>query len=98
MKTMEKPQLIPLYIGKQFKVLEVTGNAEVNMPLQYCTSETVVTIQKGRVILIIDETEKELTTGMSVLLPTRKEHSLKIIESLKAQVVMAKDATIKFES
>ena len=98
MKTMEKPQLIPLYFGEQFKVLEVTGNAEVNMPLQYCTSETVVTIQKGRAILIIDEAEKELATGMSVLLPARKEHSLKIIESLKAQVVMAKDATIEFES
>lgn len=98
MKMVEKPQLSPVFFGEQFKVLEVTGNAEVNMPLHYCTSEVVVTIQKGRAILIIDNAEKELTTGMSVLLPARKEHSLKIIESLKAQVVMAKDATIEFES
>jgi|SRR5690606_2076670 len=96
MKTIEKPQLSPLHLGEQFKVLEVTGNAKADMPIHYCTSEAVVIIQQGRAILIIDEAEKELTPGMSVLLPAKKKHSLKIIEPLKAQVVMAKEASIEF--
>lgn len=33
MKMVEKPHLSPVFFGEQFKVLEVTGNAEVNMPL-----------------------------------------------------------------
>jgi len=98
METIEKPQLSPLHVGEQFKVLEVTGIAEADMPLHYCTSEAVVIIQKGKAILSIDGERKELSPGMSVLLPARKKHTLKVIEPLKAQVVMAKDASIEFAS
>lgn len=96
MDTLEKPQLIPLYLGEQFKVLEVSGNAEANMPLHYCTSEAVINIQKGRAILSMDGEEKKLLPGVSILLPANKVHSLKVIEALKAFVVMARDAAIKF--
>lgn len=98
MKVIEKPQLKPLYVGEQFKVLEVTGNAGADMPLHYCTSEAVVTIQQGRAVLSIDGEAKELTPGMSVLLPAQKKHSLKVVDTLKAQVVMAKEASIEFAS
>ncbi len=96
MDTLEKPQLTPLYLGEQFKVLEVSGKEEANMPLHYCTSEAVINIQKGRAILRMDGEEKELLPGVSILLPANKNHSLKIEDAFIAFVVMAKDATIKF--
>lgn len=95
---MEKPQLKPLYMGEQFKVLEVTGNSQAYMPLHYCTSEAAVTIQQGRAELSIDGETKELGPGMSVLLPAKKKHSLRVIDTLKAQVVMAREASIEFAS
>lgn len=93
-----RPQLAPLHSGDQFKVLEVTGDAGADMPLHYCTSEAVINVQEGRAILTIDDKEKELFRGTVILLPANKVHSLKITENLKAFVVMAKEAAIKFAS
>lgn len=98
MKTIEKPLLSLLHLGEQFKVLEVTGNAEADMPLHYCTSEAVVSVQQGEAILTIDGTGKKLNPGTSVILPARKKHYLRVVEPLKALVVMAKEATIEFAS
>lgn len=95
-QVIEKLQVKALYVGKQFKVLEVTGNAGIDMPLHYCTSEAVVAIQQGRATLYIDGEIKELTSGMSVLLPANKKHSLKVVDTLRAQVVMTKEASIEF--
>jgi quercetin dioxygenase-like cupin family protein len=91
-----KPQLAPLHAGDEFKVLEVTGEAGADMPLHYCTSEAVINVQEGRAILTIDDKEKELLRGTTILLPANKVHSLKVTEALKAFVVMAKEADIKF--
>jgi quercetin dioxygenase-like cupin family protein len=91
-----KPQLAPLYLGDQFKVLAVTGNAGADMPLHYCTSEAVVNVQQGSAILTMDDKRKEISPGMAVLIPANKAHTLSVTASFKAFVVMSKDATIKF--
>ena len=95
-KTIEKPQLNPLFVGKQFKVIEITGSASADMPLHYCTSEAVVTTQKGEATLTIDGQQHTLKTGDSFLIPANKHHSLKVVEALKAVVVMAYDGAIEF--
>ncbi len=96
MKIIEKPQLNLLFVGEQFKVLEVTGNVSADMPLHYCTSEAVVTIRKGEATLTIDEQQHRLKTGESFLIPANKHHSLKVEEALIAVVVMTCDGTIEF--
>ncbi|MBR9915573.1 MAG: cupin [Algicola sp.] len=92
----QKPQMNTLQVGEQFKVLEVIGVPNSDMPLHYCTSEAVLIIHVGRAILTMDNFEKEMKLGMSVIIPAKKEHSLKIIDSVKAYVVIARDATIEF--
>ena len=96
MEIKEKPLLSPLHVGEYFKVLEVTGGAEADMPLHYCTSEAVITIRQGRAILTIDNRDHKLTSGDSFLIPANKQHTLNITEALKAVVVMEKDADIEF--
>lgn len=95
-KAIEKPQLNPLFVGKQFKVIEVTGSISADMPMHYCTSEAVVTIQKGAATLAIDGQQHRLKTGDSFLIPANKHHSLKVEEALKAVIVMAHDGAIEF--
>lgn len=95
-KATEKPQLAPLFVGEQFKVLEVTGSASADMPIHYCTSEAVVTIHKGEAILSIDGRQHRLRMGDSFLIPANKHHSLKVEKTLKAVVVMTNDGAIEF--
>lgn len=96
METQAKPQLEPLEVGTEFKILKVTADAGAEMPLHYCTSEAVVTVQQGATILELGDQTVELSRGSVFLIPAGKEHSLKVNEPLKSTVVMASGAEIKF--
>ncbi|MCB0733237.1 MAG: hypothetical protein KDC76_01570 [Bacteroidetes bacterium] len=84
----QKPQINTLSVGEQFKVLEVTAVLGSNIPLHYCNSEAVLMIQVGRATLTMDSIEKEIGSGMFVVIPAMMEHSLEIIDYVKAHVVI----------
>ena len=57
MKTINMPELVTLKAGASLKVLQVTGQADTQMPLHYSTKEAVVIVQEGSALLKIDEKE-----------------------------------------
>jgi len=96
MKTIIKPELVSLKTGALFKVLKVTGQSGMQMPLHYSTKEAVLIVQEGSALLKIDEKEHLLQTGSSFIIPARQNHSLSLKTEFKALVVMSNDSNIEF--
>jgi quercetin dioxygenase-like cupin family protein len=47
MKTSNKPEFVSIITGASFKVLKVTGQSGMQMPLHYSTKEAVLIVQEG---------------------------------------------------
>lgn len=97
METQAKPEMRPLQVGEQFKMLEVTAVAGAFMPVHYCTSEAIVMVREGTATLEMEGGNTELAPGSSILIPAGKPHSLRVGQPLKATVVMERTATLEFE-
>ncbi|HEY5534849.1 MAG TPA: cupin domain-containing protein [Ignavibacteria bacterium] len=96
MKTINKPELVSLKTGASFKVLKVTGQAGMHMPLHYSTKEAVLIVQGGSALLNIDEKEHLLQAGDSFIIPARQNHNLSLKSEFKALVIMSLDSNIEF--
>ena len=96
MKTSNKPELVTLKTGESFKVLQVTGQAGMSMPLHYSTKEAVVIIQEGFAQLKIDEIKHMLQEGSTFIIPAHQNHTLSVKAKFKALVIMSKDSDIEF--
>jgi len=96
MKTSNKPELVTLKTGESFKVLQVTGQAGMSMPLHYSTKEAIVIVKEGNALLKIDEKEHLLQEGDAFIIPARQNHSLSLKTEFKALVVMSLDSIIEF--
>jgi len=93
---MNKPDMITLLTGVSNKVLQVTGQAGISMPLHYSTQEAVLVVLEGSAVLIIDDKENLLEKGSAFIIPSHQEHSLSLKTEFKALVVMAHDSVIEF--
>lgn len=82
--------------GSTFKVLKVAIPSGAEMPTHHATSEAIIFVRSGIAELTIDGKIHRLQQGDSFLLPSKKPHSLKIIETFEAQVVMEEAAEIEF--
>jgi quercetin dioxygenase-like cupin family protein len=96
MKTINKPELVSLKTGALFKVLKVSGQSGMQMPLHYCTKEAVLIVQGGSALLNIDEKEHLLQAGDSFIIPARQSHNLSLKSEFKALVIMSLDSNIEF--
>ncbi|HQZ94604.1 MAG: cupin domain-containing protein [Flavobacteriales bacterium] len=96
METKAKPELKPLHVGEQFKMLQVTAVAGAFMPEHYCTSEAIVSVSEGSATIEMKDGNTELAAGSSFLIPAGKPHSLRIGHTFKATVVMERNATLEF--
>jgi len=96
MKTINKPELVSLKRGASFKVLKVTGKADMQMPLHYSTKEAVLILQEGSALLKTDEKEHLLQAGDSFIIPARQNHNLSLKSEFKALVIMSLDSNIEF--
>ena len=96
MNTQNLPKLETLKTGNSFKIHEVTGQAEMVMPLHYSTREAVVIVQEGSAILHIDEQKVRLERNDSYIIPAHKNHTLLLETQFKALVIMALDSKIEF--
>lgn len=90
------PELVKLKTGESFKVLQVTGKADLEMPIHYCTQEAVVIVQEGSALLKIDKKEHLLQRGSFFIIPARKHHSLLLKQEFKALVIMPEESNIEF--
>jgi quercetin dioxygenase-like cupin family protein len=96
METIIKPELEQLMIGKQLKVLHVSGKSGTHMPEHYATSEAVITVKEGKAILKMEHTNSILRKGDVFLIPSNANHALQIEEDFEGIVTMSIDSIIKF--
>ena len=96
MKTINKPELVTLATGASIKVLKVTGQSGMQMPLHYGTEEAVFIVQEGSALLNIDEKEHLLQAGDSFIIPARQNHNLSLKKNFKALVIMPLNSNIEF--
>jgi quercetin dioxygenase-like cupin family protein len=96
MKTTNKPELVTLTTGALFKVLKVTGQSGMQMPLHYSTKEAVLIVLEGIALLKIYEKDHLLQAGDSFIIPARQNHNLSLESDFKALVIMPLDSNIEF--
>jgi quercetin dioxygenase-like cupin family protein len=96
MEKLNKPELVKLSTGESLKVLQVTGQEGMLMPLHHSTGEAVVIVLEGSAVLKIDENEHLLQEGGAFIIPANQNHSLTLHAKFKALVVMPRDSNIEF--
>jgi quercetin dioxygenase-like cupin family protein len=96
MKTLNMPELIALNAVDTFKILQVSGNAGMKMPLHHVTKETVVMVQKGSALLTMDEEQHMLMEGSTFVIPARQNYSFSLKTGFKALMITSQDTKIKF--
>lgn len=93
---MNQPEVKVLNKGDVFKVLQVTGNMCMLMPVHHSTKEATIIVLEGSAILEIDGKEHLLRPCDSLIIPAKQAHSLLVMTKFKALVVMPLDSAIKF--
>jgi quercetin dioxygenase-like cupin family protein len=96
MNTLNMPEVSVLNAVDTFKILKVTGNAGMNMPLHYYTREAVVMVEKGSALLRMDEKEHLLKEGKTFIIPARQHHSFSLNNRFRALVIVSQDSKIEF--
>lgn len=96
METLTLPQLSTLGIGKEYKILTVTGVEGSMMPLHLSTREAVIIVIRGKAVLSISNKEIHLKPNHVSIIPAMQSHSILIQEYFEAYVIMADDSEIKF--
>src|SRR5690606_1038496 len=95
-KSSTIPKMEVISSGDFLKVLQVTGEAGMSMPLHYCTHEACVVVEKGKSVLHFENQNLPLQTGDSYVIPSGLPHNLEMLEEFKAKVIMARESEIKF--
>ena len=93
---LERPTMVPLKMGDEFKSYVVSGKKGMEMPEHISTKEAVVMIKKGKALLKIDNSEQELNTNELHIIPAGKPHSLLLLEDFEAFALMQTDSEIEF--
>lgn len=96
MNTQTKPEMSVSQIGNTFKVLHVKGVKGAEMPSHFSTKEAVIIVLQGEAILSLTEKKIHLKAHDSAIIPANEIHTLQIIETLQADVIMEIDSDIKF--
>lgn len=84
--------------GVSLKVLNVSGEEGMHMPLHHSTREAVVICQRGSAVLNMDGKEYEISQGNNTIIPVGVEHSLTTHNEFRAYVVMDIKSAIIFEN
>ena len=93
---MNKPEVTLHKKGVVFKILQVTGEKDMQMPKHISTKEAVIVIEEGNAIIEIASKERLLKKGDSMIIPATVPHSLLVMTSLKAIVMMPVESEIEF--
>lgn len=80
--------IIETYTGGYHKILKINIPAGETMEEHYSTSDAFIIVFEGKAKLIFKNEEIELVSESVFLIPAIKPHSLKVIEDLRAYLVL----------
>lgn len=98
MEVIKLPQVNVEIEGVSLKVLHVSGEEGMHMPLHHSTREAIVICQKGSAVLSMDGKENEISEGNNIIIPAGVEHSLTTHNNFHALVIMDIRSAIIFEN
>jgi quercetin dioxygenase-like cupin family protein len=98
MEIIKSPQIQIEKEGESLKVLNVTGEEGMHMPLHHSTREAVVICQKGAAVLNMEGKSHEVSVGNTIIIPAGVEHSLTAHNDFQALVIMDIKSAIIFEN
>lgn len=90
------PKITHLKTGNKLKVLQVIGNAGMNVPEHLSTKEAVILVQKGEAVLKMEDVEYDLKSNETLIIPANTKHELKLIDDFEAIIIMEIDSEINF--
>ncbi|MEO9258544.1 MAG: cupin domain-containing protein [Crocinitomicaceae bacterium] len=95
-QTTIKPDVTIYQKGAAFKVLQVTGNANMGMPKHISTKEAVISVMEGSAVIEMDGKEHLLNAHDCLIIPAKQEHSLLIMTKFRALITMPIESNIEF--
>lgn len=98
MKVKKMPKTQLLERGKVFKNLKMIAEGNTIGPKHLSVEESVLTMIKGKAVLILPEENIPLQVGDTIIIPGGLEHYLEIIEDTEAIHTMPLDNKIKLIS
>lgn len=98
MAVIESPRIKIEKEGTDFKVLKVSGEEGMKMPLHHNTKKTIVVCLRGGAVLYMDDKVHELTVGNHLIIPAGVDHSLTTQADFQALVIMDLKSTIIFQN
>lgn len=98
MEVIKSPEIKVEKEGVSLKVLNVSGEEGMHMPLHHSTREAVVICQKGSAALHMGGQAHEISEGVNIIIPAGVEHSLTAHNDFQALVIMDIKSAIIFEN
>lgn len=98
MEVNKLPQIKLEKDGVSLKVLNVSGEAGMHMPLHHSTQEAVIICQKGAAVLNMERKAHEISVGNNIIIPAGVEHSLTVHNDFQALVIMDSKSAIIFKN
>jgi quercetin dioxygenase-like cupin family protein len=96
MRTVNKPVMVSLKTGASFRLVKVTDQAGIQMPLYNSTEEAVFIVLEDGALLKIDENEHLLHARDSFIIPARQNHNLSLKSEFKALDIRSLDSKVEF--
>jgi quercetin dioxygenase-like cupin family protein len=82
--------------NQNFRVVKIELKADACMKRHIATSEACVLVEEGSALLIYAGETYELNKGETLVIPANEQHMLRVINDLKAWIVLANGAEIRY--
>jgi|SRR5699024_10195049 len=97
METINRPEMLLLEKGENFKILQVRAKAGMVMPQHHTTEEAVICVQEGEALLKMADGDHLMKKGVAKIIGAGEDHTLEVNKDFKAIVTMALHSEIEFQ-
>lgn len=98
MEKVTKPKVKMLTSGNELIAKQMQANAGELLPAHIANLESILLIQEGECIFMINDEEQVLKQGDAITVPPEIKHQIKAVEDFKAVHFMPKKIDFKFFS
>lgn len=98
MESVGRPQVTPLEQGGQLETRQMAASAGISWPRHRASTESVLVVTQGSLIVKFPDTERAAGTGDSVVIPPDVWHEVVADPEFTAIHVMPKDIRFTFQA